>query len=145
MKKKIKTKVKLVVPAASATPSPPIGPALGSAGASSVEFCKAFNAYTKDMTPGVPIPVEITVYDDRSFTFITKSPTASYYLKQAAGALAKGSAAAGKSAPVATITKNDLLTIAKAKMQDLSANDLESAARIIAGSARSMGIKVQED
>jgi large subunit ribosomal protein L11 len=140
MAKKIAGRVKLQVPAGKANPSPPIGPALGQAGLNIMEFCKAFNAHTQNMDPGMPIPVVITAYHDRTFTFITKSPPASYFLKKAAG-LDKGAAAPGKER-VAAVSMAQVREIAEKKMVDLNANDMEGACRIIAGTARSMGIEV---
>ena len=140
MAKKITGRVKLQVPAGQANPSPPIGPALGQAGLNIMEFCKAFNAQTQNMEPGMPIPVVITAYHDRTFTFITKSPPASYFLKKAAG-LDKGAAAPGKER-VAAVSMAQVREIAEKKMVDLNANDMEGACRIIAGTARSMGIEV---
>jgi large subunit ribosomal protein L11 len=140
MAKKIVGRVKLQVPAGKANPSPPIGPALGQAGLNIMEFCKAFNAHTQNMEPGMPIPVVITAYHDRTFTFITKSPPASYFLKKAAG-LDKGAAAPGKER-VAAVSMAQVREIAEKKMVDLNANDMDGACRIIAGTARSMGIEV---
>ncbi len=140
MAKKITGRVKLQVPAGQANPSPPIGPALGQAGLNIMEFCKAFNAQTQNMEPGMPIPVVITAYHDRTFTFITKTPPASYFLKKAAG-LDKGAEAPGKE-PVAAVSMAQVREIAEKKMVDLNANDMDAACRIIAGTARSMGIEV---
>jgi large subunit ribosomal protein L11 len=123
-------------------PSPPIGPALGQAGLNIMEFCKAFNAQTQNLEPGMPIPVVITAYHDRSFTFITKTPPASFFLKKAAG-LDKAAETPGKEA-VGTVSMAQVRDIAEKKMVDLNANDMEAACRIIAGSARSMGIEVVE-
>ncbi|MDP6788081.1 MAG: 50S ribosomal protein L11 [Rhodospirillales bacterium] len=142
MAKKITGKVKLQVPAGQANPSPPIGPALGQAGLNIMEFCKAFNAQTQNLEPGMPIPVVITAYHDRSFTFITKTPPASYYLKKAAG-LDKAAEEPGKE-PVGAVSMAQVRDIAEKKMVDLNANDMDAACRIIAGSARSMGIEVME-
>ncbi|MBI1384345.1 MAG: 50S ribosomal protein L11 [Rhizobiales bacterium] len=141
MAKKITGYIKLQVPAAKANPSPPIGPALGQRGVNIMEFCKAFNAATQEMEVGSPVPVVITVYQDKSFTFEMKTPPASYFLKKAAK-LPKGSQTPGRGAG-GTVTMDQVREIAKAKMKDLNTNDLEQAARIIAGSARSMGIEVQ--
>ena len=141
MAKKIVGMIKLQVPAGKANPSPPIGPALGQRGLNIMEFCKAFNAATQNMDPGIPIPVVITAYGDRSFTFVTKTPPASYFLKQAAG-LQKGAPATGKGAVVGRITMAQVREIAEKKMQDLNANDVEAACRMVIGSARSMGIEV---
>ncbi|QMW21493.1 50S ribosomal protein L11 [Sandaracinobacteroides saxicola] len=144
MAKKITGYIKLQVKAGSATPSPPIGPALGQRGVNIMEFCKAFNAKTAEMEKGMPIPTVITVYADRSFTFITKTPPASYLLKQAAG-LKSGSTNPGKGAPVAKIKKSQIQAIAEAKMADLNANDIAMAMKTIEGSARAMGLEVVED
>ena len=132
--------IKLQIPAGQANPSPPVGPALGQRGINIMEFCKAFNAKTQGQE-GVVIPVIISVYSDRSFTFITKSPPASVLLKQAAG-IAKGSSDPSKTF-VATVTRAQVEEIAKAKMNDLNAFNLDAAARIIEGSAKSVGIKVE--
>jgi len=140
MAKKITGRVKLQVPAGQANPSPPIGPALGQAGLNIMEFCKAFNAQTQNMEPGMPIPVVITAYHDRTFTFITKTPPASYFLKKAAG-LDKGAVAPGKET-VGAVSMAQVREIAEKKMVDLNANDMDGACRIIAGTARSMGIEV---
>ena len=141
MAKKIVGLIKLQVPAGKANPSPPIGPALGQRGLNIMEFCKAFNALTQNMEPGMPVPVVITAYADRSFTFVTKTPPASYFLKQAAG-LQKGSQTTGKSAVVGRVTMAQVREIAEKKMQDLNANDVDAACRMVIGSARSMGIEV---
>ncbi|HSF11544.1 MAG TPA: 50S ribosomal protein L11 [Erythrobacter sp.] len=142
MAKKIEGYIKLQVPAGSATPSPPIGPALGQRGVNIMEFCKAFNAATQEMEKGMPIPTVITVYGDRSFTFITKTPPASYFLKKAAG-LKSGSKEPSKIV-AGTVTSAQIREIAEAKMADLNANDIDQAMKIIAGSARSMGLEVVE-
>ncbi len=142
MAKKIQGYLKLQVPAGQANPSPPIGPALGQRGINIMEFCKAFNAATQKMEQGMPIPTLLTVYSDRSFSFVTKTPPASYYLMKAAKKQ-KGSATPGRDA-IGAVTKAQLREIAEAKMEDLNANDLEAATRIIAGSARSMGLQVVE-
>ncbi len=142
MAKKIEGYIKLQVPAGSATPSPPIGPALGQRGVNIMEFCKAFNAATQEMEKGMPIPTVITVYADRSFTFITKTPPASFFLKKAAK-LKSGSKEPGKIS-AGTITNSQIKEIAEAKMADLNANDIDQAMKIIAGSARSMGLEVVE-
>jgi large subunit ribosomal protein L11 len=142
MAKKIEGYIKLQVPAGSATPSPPIGPALGQRGVNIMEFCKAFNASTQEMEKGMPIPTVITVYADRSFTFITKTPPASFFLKKAAG-LKSGSKEPGKISG-GTVTHSQIKEIAEAKMADLNANDIDQAMKIIAGSARSMGLDVVE-
>jgi len=141
-RKKVKALIKLQITGGAANPSPPVGPALGQQGVQIMEFCKAFNAQTQ--TPekqGKPLPVVITVYEDKSFTFITKTPPATYLIKEAAkvqkGSTTPGSAKAGK------VTKKQLEEIAKIKMQDLTAGDIEAAIRTLAGSARSMGIEVE--
>lgn len=141
MAKKVTGLIKLQVAAGAANPSPPVGPALGQHGVNIMEFCKAFNAKTEEQR-GIPIPVIITVYEDRSFTFITKTPPASYYLLQAAKK-PKGSGMPGREV-VAQVRKSQVKDIAEKKMQDLNANDIEAAMRIIEGSARSMGIEVVE-
>ncbi len=140
MAKKISGYIKLEIPAGQANPSPPVGPALGQAGLNIMEFCKAFNAYTQNMEQGTPIPVVITAYGDRSFSFITKTPPASYFLRKAAG-LEKGANDPGREV-VGSVTQAQLREIAEAKMDDLNANDIEAAMKIIAGSARSMGLEV---
>ncbi len=142
MAKKVTGSIKLQVPAGQANPSPPIGPALGQAGLNIMEFVKQFNARTQKMEPGMPIPVVITAFSDRSFTFITKTPPASYFLKKAAK-LESGSKTPGTET-VGKVTKAQVREIAEAKMADLNANDLDAACRMIAGSARSMGITVTE-
>ena len=142
MAKKITGYIKLQVPAGIANPSPPIGPALGQRGVNIMEFCKAFNAATQELEKGAPIPTVITVYADRSFSFSTKTPPASFLLKKAAriksGAKEPGKESAG------TIRRSQLAQIAEAKMKDLNANDIEAATRIIEGSARAMGLQVVE-
>lgn len=143
MAKKIQGYVKLTVPAGKANPSPPIGPALGQAGVNIMEFCKGFNAKTQDMEVGMPIPCVITVYADRSFTFEMKTPPASYFLKKAAN-VQKGGSVIGKGSYIGKVKKSQVKEIAKTKMVDLNANDVEAAMRIIEGSARSMGIEVVE-
>ena len=143
MAKKVTGTIKLQVPAGKANPSPPIGPALGQAGVNIMEFCKAFNAKTGDMEPGIPLPTVITVYQDRSFTFETKTPPAAFFLKKAAK-IQKGSGEVGKSAAVGKVTKKQVKEIAEAKMQDLNAADIGAAMKMIEGSARSMGIEVVE-
>ncbi len=143
MAKKIAGYINLQVPAGAANPSPPIGPALGQRGVNIMEFCKAFNAKTQEMEKGMPIPTTITVYQDKSFTFQIKTAPASFFLKKAAK-VQKGSGEAGKSAPIAKVTKAQCREIAEAKMADLSANDLDQATKIIEGSARSMGFEVVE-
>jgi len=142
MAKKIEGYIKLQIPAGKANPSPPVGPALGQRGLNIMEFCKAFNAQTQSMEPGMPIPVVITVYGDRTFSFITKTPPVSYFLKKAAG-LAKGSQTPG-SGIVGKVTMAQVHEIAQTKMQDLNANDIDAASQMIIGSARSMGLEVVE-
>lgn len=142
MAKKIDGYIKLTIPAGSANPSPPLGPALGQRGVNIMEFSKAFNAKTEEMEKGIPTPTIITVYADKSFTFVTKTPPASYYLKKAAG---KGSGSNHPGREVGgTVTMKQCREIAEAKMADLTANDLDQATKIIAGSARSMGYEVTE-
>ncbi|WP_294947076.1 50S ribosomal protein L11 [Sulfurivirga sp.] len=143
MAKKVEAYIKLQVPAGNANPSPPVGPALGQHGVNIMEFCKAFNAQTQNLEKGMPVPVVITVYNDRSFTFITKTPPASVLLKKAAG-VQKGSSVPNLD-KVGKVTKAQIKEIAETKMPDLNANDIEAAMRIIEGSARSMGIDVVED
>ncbi|MEQ1712262.1 MAG: 50S ribosomal protein L11 [Hyphomicrobium sp.] len=142
MAKKIDGFINLQVPAGKANPSPPIGPALGQRGVNIMEFCKAFNAKTKDMEQGTPIPVKITVYSDRSFTFEMRTPPASFFLKKAAS-VESGSKTPGREV-AGQVTMAQVREIAKTKMKDLNTDDLEQAARTIAGSARSMGLKVVE-
>jgi large subunit ribosomal protein L11 len=142
MAKKVVGFIKLQVPAGKANPSPPIGPALGQRGLNIMEFCKAFNARTQGMEPGMPIPVTITAYADRSFTFEMKSPPNSYFLMKAAG-IDKGAQTPGKGT-VGKVTMAQIRDIAQKKMKDLNAKDLEGACRMIAGSARSMGLEVVE-
>ncbi len=142
MAKKIEGYIKLQVPAGSANPSPPIGPALGQRGVNIMEFCKQFNAATQEMEKGTPLPTVITVFGDRSFTFVTKTPPASYLIKKAAG-LKSGSKLPGKES-AGTIKRSQLAEIAQAKMADLNANDIEAATKIIEGSATSMGLEVVE-
>ena len=142
MAKKIEGYIKLQVAAGSATPSPPIGPALGQRGVNIMEFCKAFNAKTESMEKGTPIPTVITVYADRSFSFITKLPPASYLLKQAAG-LKSGSKEPSKIS-AGTVTNAQIREIAEKKMPDLNANSIEMAMKTIEGSARAMGLEVVE-
>jgi large subunit ribosomal protein L11 len=141
MAKKVTGYIKLQVPAGSANPSPPIGPALGQRGLNIMEFCKTFNARTQEQEKGMPIPVTITVFSDKSFTFEMRTPPASYYLKKAAK-LESGSKAPGRDV-AGSVTMAQVREIAKAKMKDLNANDIEAAAKLIAGSARSMGIEVK--
>jgi large subunit ribosomal protein L11 len=142
MAKKIDGYIKLQVPAGIANPSPPIGPALGQRGVNIMEFCKAFNAATDSLEKRSPIPTTITVYADRSFSFVTKTPPASYLIKKAAK-LKKGSSEPGKES-AGTIKRSALAEIAETKMKDLNANDIEQATKIIEGSARSMGLEVLE-
>ncbi len=141
MAKKIEAYIKLQVKAGEANPSPPVGPALGQHGVNIMEFCKAFNAQTQNVEKGLPIPVVITVYSDRSFTFITKTPPAAVLLRKAVG-LAKGSGTPN-TVKVGTVTRAQLEEIATAKMPDLTAADMDAAVRTIAGSARSMGLNVE--
>jgi large subunit ribosomal protein L11 len=142
MAKKVVGYIKLQVPAGQANPSPPIGPALGQRGLNIMEFCKQFNAQTQKLEPGMPIPVTITAYADRTFTFIMRTPPASYFLKKAAklesGSKTPGRDIAGK------VTKAQIREIAEKKMVDLNANDIDAAMKMIAGSARSMGLEVVE-
>ena len=141
MARKIETYIKLQVPAGQANPSPPVGPALGQHGVNIMEFCKAFNAQTQQMEQGMPVPVVITVYSDRSFTFVTKTPPAAILLKKAAG-IKKGSGTPNSN-KVGKVTRAQLEEIAKIKEPDLNAADLNAAVKIIAGSARSMGLDVE--
>ena len=142
MAKKISGYIRLQVPSGPANPSPPIGPALCQAGLNIMEFCKSFNAHTQKGEQGVPIPTVITVYADRSFSFVTKSPPASYFIKKAAG-LDKAASEPGREV-VAKVTMAQLREIAEKKQEDLNSNDVEAACRMLAGSARSMGIQVLE-
>ena len=142
MAKKITGFVKLQVPAGQASPSPPIGPALGQAGLNIMDFCKSFNAQTEKLEKGMPCPVVITVFQDKSFEFIVKKPPASFYIKKEVN-IKKGSGQTGIADPVAQITSEQLLKIAKEKMPDLNTTDPEAASKIIAGTARSMGIEVK--
>ena len=142
MAKKVEAYIKLQIQAAKANPSPPVGPALGQRGVNIMEFCKAFNAATQHLEPGLPTPVVITVYSDRSFTFIIKTPPASVLLKKAAGL--KSGSATPHTVKVAKLTKEQLADIAKVKEPDLTAGSLEAAIRTIAGTARSMGIEVED-
>jgi large subunit ribosomal protein L11 len=139
--RKIENYIKLQVPAGKANPAPPVGPALGQHGVNIMEFCKAFNAATQGMEVGIPIPVVISVYNDRSFTFITKTPPATVLLKKAAG-IEKGSGTPNSN-KVGKVTRKQLEDIAKLKAPDLNSADLEAAVKIIAGSARSMGLEVE--
>jgi large subunit ribosomal protein L11 len=142
MAKKILGYIKLQVKAGSATPSPPIGPALGQRGVNIMGFCKEFNARTENVEKGTPLPTVITVYQDKSFTFITKTPPATHFIKQALS-LKSGSTKPGRDI-VGSISRTQLREIAEKKMKDLNANDIEQAAKIIEGSARSMGLRVTE-
>ena len=142
MAKKITGYVKLQVPAGSASPSPPIGPALGQAGLNIMDFCKAFNAQTEKLEKGMPCPVVITVFQDKSFEFIVKKPPASFYIKKEVN-IKKGSGQTGIADPVASISKEQLLKIVKEKMPDLNTSDPDVASKIIAGTARSMGVEVK--
>ncbi|MDX5327394.1 MAG: 50S ribosomal protein L11 [Marinobacter sp.] len=141
MAKKIQAYVRLQVKAGQANPSPPVGPALGQQGVNIMEFCKAFNAQTQHLEPGAPVPVVITVYSDRSFTFIMKTPPASFLLMKAAGI--KGGSGVPNKNKVGKVTRAQLEEIAKTKQPDLTAADLDAAVRTIAGSARSMGLEVE--
>jgi large subunit ribosomal protein L11 len=143
MAKKITGYLKLQIPAGQANPSPPVGPALGQRGINIQEFCKAFNAATDNMEKGMPIPVTITVYGDRSFSFEMKAPPASYFIKRAVK-LQKGSQTPGHETPAGVIRRRQLEEIAEEKMKDLNANDVEAAVKILAGSAKSMGVQVVE-
>ena len=140
-KKKILGFIKLQIPAGKANPSPPVGPALGQKGLNIMEFCKAFNAETQKMEPGIPVPVIITAFEDKSFTFITKLPPVSYFIKKAAG-LKSASKEPGK-VVAGKITSAQVKEIAEAKMPDLNCSSVESAMQMVAGQARSMGIKVE--
>ena len=140
MAKKIDGYIKLQIPAGQANPSPPVGPALGQRGVNIMEFCKAFNAATQNAEQGAPIPVTITVYADKSFTFVTRTPPASHFLRKAAR-LPKGAGEPGRET-VGRVTRSQVREIAEAKMVDLNANDIEAAMRMIEGSARSMGLEV---
>jgi large subunit ribosomal protein L11 len=141
-KKKVKTQIKLQIPAGNANPAPPVGPALGQQGVNIMDFCKQFNAKTASLEAGITIPVVITVFEDRSFTFITKMPPVSALIKKAAG-IAKASGEPNKN-KVGKITKAQVEDIAKQKMPDLNANDLEAAKLMVEGTARSMGVVVEE-
>ena len=142
MAKKVQSYIKLVVPAGKANPSPPIGPALGQAGVNIMEFCKGFNASTQGMEPGMPVPCVITVYVDRSFTFVMKTPPASYYISKAAK-IDKGSGLTGKE-KIGKITTSQLKEIATAKIKDMNAANIDTAMKSLAGTARSMGVEVVE-
>ena len=148
MAKKIDGYINLQVPAGAANPSPPIGPALGQRGVNIMEFCKSFNAKTKDLEQGIPIPVKITVYSDRSFTFEMRTPPATYLIKKAAGMKPTGKPGSGSKNPgrdvAGSITMAQLQEIAKLKIKDMNTDNLEQATKTIAGSARSMGLKVVE-
>jgi len=141
MAKKVSAIIKLQVAAGAANPSPPVGPALGQHGVNIMEFCKAFNAQTGEMEKGAPVPVEITVFEDRSFTFITKTPPAAFLLKKAAGI--KSGSGRPNTEKVGTVTRAQLEEIANAKEPDLTAADMDAAVRTIAGSARAMGLNVE--
>ena len=143
MAKKIDGYIKLQIPAGKANPSPPVGTALGPRGLNIMEFCKQFNAATQSLEPGMPIPVVVTCFSDRSFTFVTKTPPASYFLKKAAG-IEKGSQTTGRGDLVGKVTMAQIRKIAEQKMPDLNANNIEAAAEMIRGSARSMGLEVVE-
>ncbi len=143
MAKKIVGYIKLQIPAGKANPSPPVGPALGQRGLNIMQFVKEFNAVTQGMEPGMPVPVVITAFGDRTFSFIMKTPPNTYFLKKAAG-ISKGTTTPGKGAAVGKVTKAQLLEIVKVKMKDMNANDAEAAVRMLAGSARSMGVTVVE-
>ena len=140
MAKKIEGYIKLEIPAGKANPSPPVGPALGQRGLNIMEFCKSFNAATQQMEQGMPVPVIITAYSDRTFSFVTKTPPASYFLRKAAK-VQKGSKAPGRD-KAGTVTRAQVREIAETKMVDLNANDIDAAMKIIEGSARSMGLEV---
>ena len=142
MAKKVAGYLKLQVPAGSATPSPPIGPALGQRGINIMEFCKSFNAQSQDMEKGSPIPVEMTYYQDKSFTFRMKTPPVSFFLKKAAG-LQKGSQTPGRGV-VGAVKRDQVRDIATKKLKDLNAVDIEAAMKMVEGSARSMGLEVRE-
>ncbi len=143
MAKKITGYIKLQIPAGKANPSPPVGPALGQRGLNIMAFVKEFNAATQGMEPGTPTPVVITAYSDRSFTFITKTPPNTHFLLRAAK-VDKGSTTPGKGGSVGRVTRSQLREIAETKMKDMNANDVEAAVRMLAGSARSMGLSVVE-
>jgi large subunit ribosomal protein L11 len=143
MAKKIVGYVKLQIPAGKANPSPPVGPALGQRGLNIMAFVKEFNARTAQMEPGMPVPVVITAFGDRTFTFIMKTPPNTYFLKKAAG-ITKGTTTPGKGATVGRVTMTQLREIAAIKMQDMNANDIDGAVRMLTGSAKSMGLTVVE-
>jgi len=143
MAKKIAGYIKLQIPAGKANPSPPVGPALGQRGLNIMQFCKDFNAATHNMEPGMSVPVVITAFADRTFSFITKTPPNTYFLMKAAK-VDKGSQTVGKAAPIGQITMEQLREIAAVKMKDMNANDVDGAVRMLVGSARSMGLTVVE-
>jgi large subunit ribosomal protein L11 len=143
MAKKIVGYIKLQIPAGKANPSPPVGPALGQRGLNIMAFCKEFNARTQAMEPGMPVPVVITAFGDRSFSFITKTPPNTYFLKKAAG-VDKGTTTPGKGASIGKVTMTQLREIAAIKMVDMNANDVDGAVRMLTGSARAMGLDVVE-
>jgi large subunit ribosomal protein L11 len=143
MAKKIEGYIKLQIPAGKANPSPPVGTALGPRGLNIMEFCKQFNAATQSLEPGMPIPVVITCFSDRSFTFVTKTPPVTYFLKKAAG-VEKGSQTTGRGGPAGKVTVKQVREIAEKKMVDLNANNVEAAMQMVKGSARSMGLEVVE-
>ena len=143
MAKKIVGYIKLQIPAGKANPSPPVGPALGQRGLNIMAFVKEFNAFTQGMEPGTPTPVVITAFADRTFSFVTKTPPNTYFLKRAAG-ITKGTTTPGKGAAVGRVTTSQLREIAEIKMKDMNANDLDGAVSMLAGSARSMGLTVVE-
>ena len=143
MAKKVVGYIKLQIPAGKANPSPPVGPALGQRGLNIMQFVKEFNAVTQQMEPGMPVPVVITAFADRTFSFVMKTPPNTYFLKKAAG-IAKGTTTPGKGNAVGKVTMAQLHEIAKTKMKDMNANDAEGAVRMLAGSARSMGLTVVE-
>ena len=143
MAKKVTGQIKLQIPAGQANPAPPVGPALGQHGVNIMAFCKEFNAATQSMEPGMPVPVVITAYGDRTFSFITKTPPNTYFLMKAAK-VEKGSQTTGKGATVGKVTTSQLREIAAIKMKDMNANDIDGAVRMLAGSARSIGLTVVE-
>jgi len=143
MAKKVVGYIKLQIPAGKANPSPPVGPALGQRGLNIMQFCKEFNARTQNLEPGMPIPIVITAFGDRTFSFITKTPPNTYFIKKAAGITA-GSTTPGKGATVGKVKMSQLREIAEKKMVDMNANDLDGAVRMLIGSARSMGLSVVE-
>ncbi len=143
MAKKIVGYIKLQIPAGKANPSPPVGPALGQRGLNIMQFVKEFNAVSQQMEPGMPVPVVITAFADRTFSFIMKTPPNTYFLKKAAG-ISKGTTAPGKGVPIGRVTMDQLREIAAQKMVDMNANDVDGAVRMLMGSARSMGLTVVE-